>query len=243
MTTIWCGKASAKECIDMLVLTVRNLTDFPQYSNLLKLQEFMTLDKSHRFEHQMKTLEAPIGTEKTPIDKVNMSVLVKLLVHRIDTVCIEYFHTVQTVEWKPRNMYGEQLIQFWKSFNKSFIGDVDVYHANQKSPVDQHLESIKSLLPKVKGVWGERLVQKLSQVEKAVEKQLDEQLQEQLNEQLQEQLNEQLKNQLEEQLNKEPGVTIARKVVVKTPKTKEPVDDGGEWISVGKKKKSAQHKK
>ncbi len=244
---LWCGKASAFDCLNTLLLAISNLTysDFPKTETLTKLQEFMATDKSGRFSKRMETLEAPPNTGKIPLDQANVSLLVKLFVNRLDMVCIEYFHSNTSADWKPRNKYGEQLLEYWNTFNKEFITSVVDYVKTQKSPDEKKIETLKTLLPKTQGVWGQRILDKLSQIEKSVQELKEKQT-------VSEPDVDKDDSEKEDDVEKVPEVKT-KPVVEKrakqqrtSEKKQQVVDDGdGEWISVGKNGKqsrSKQHK-
>ncbi len=230
---LWCGKASAIECLSTLLLAVSNLTytDFPKLAALTKFHEFMQTDKSRRFEKRTETLEAPPNTGKIPLESANISLLVKLFVNRLDSACIEYFHSTKSAEWKPRNKYGEELLSAWTTFNKEFITEIIEYIKVQKSPEEKKMESLKSLLPKTQGVWGQRLFQKLTAIEKTVnELKMKATVVESVPESTQQDTDESDDEPVQE--------TVTEQKVHKTEQKQSHVNDGeGEWISVGKKKK------
>ncbi len=247
---LWCGKASAFDCLNTLLLTISNLTytNFPKMETLSKFQEFMSSDKSGRFSKRMETLEAPPNTGKIPLEQANVSLLVKLFVNRLDLVCIEYFHSNTSADWKPRNKYGEQLLEYWNTFNKEFITSVLEYVKQQKSPDEKKMETLKTLLPKTQGVWGQRILAKLSEIEKSVQELKEKQIPTESVDKDESEKEEDTENTEDEKVPEvKPKPIVAKKVKTRaTTEKKQVVDDGeGEWISVGKNGKqrnSKQHK-
>jgi hypothetical protein len=226
---LWCGKASAIDCLSTLLLAISNqtYTNFPKLVALTKFNEFIQTDKSHRFEKRTETLEAPPNTGKIPLESANVTLLVKLFVNRLDAACIEYFHSTKSTEWKPRNKYGEELLVAWTTFNKEFITETIEYIKVQKTPEEKKVEHIKSILPKTQGVWGQRLFQKLTEIEKTVNEL-----------KMKATVAESVPVTQQQDTDESDDESVEEPVVEQ--KTK-PVNDGeGEWISVGKKKKPQQ---
>ncbi len=239
ISQLWCGKASAYEVLVAVLHAIdreSNSSQFPKYDSLLELKEFMETDKSHRYYSRMKEFQAPTGTEKVPLEHAKLSLLVKLIVHRIDDVCIKYFQSSTSSEWVPRNTYGEKVLKFWKLFDSKYPSDVSEFMKNYKpsdKPKEVHetkqsVDGLKSMLTKVQGAWAQKISNKIQELESNQVTQTE---------------------QVTEEVQVVPKV-ISKKTTSSKPKkstkpqVETPVDDGqGEWTKVGTQKTRAPKNK
>ena len=228
ISQLWCGKASAYEVLVAVLHAIdreSNSSQFPKYDNLLELKEFMETDKSHRYYYRMKEFQAPSGTEKVPLEHAKLSLLVKLIIHRIDDVCIKYFQSSTSSEWVPRNTYGEKVLKYWKLFDSKYPSDVSefikTYKATDKSNEVHHetkesINGLKTMLTKVQGVWAQKLSNQIQELESK-------------------------KVQETEEVKEAAQDVTSKKTVSSKPKSTKlqqqaepPVDDGqGDWTKVG----------
>ncbi len=221
---LWCGKASAREVMNALFYGIeREMYDnFPEYNKLNELMNFINNDKSNRFNMRMSTIEAPLNTGKIPLDAIKPSLTVKLIAHRLDDICIKYFHTDKRVEWIPRNKYGELLLSYWNLFTKEYIASVVEYSKTQKSPEEKKLDFFKTMLNKTQGAWANKLQKQIQDTEEKVIK---------IVEKAKEKESETSVQPTEQKVHEE------KKQFSKGKKEKKLDDEqnGGEWIKVGKK--------
>lgn len=232
---LWCGKASAYEVLIALLYAVEKdnyeTSKFPKYDSLLDLKEFMESDKSHRYYYRMKEFQAPPGTEKIPLERVNLSLLVKLIINRIDDVCIKYFQNSESSEWVPRNNYGDKILSYWKIFDSKYPSDVYEFVKNFKPskettesvPVENKIEGLKTILTRVQGAWAQKVSDKIQTLETVkIEEQVP-----------------QVPQVPQETQKSEVHEKVQKQVKYKKPynaesKTTQHIDDGqGEWTKVG----------
>ncbi len=224
---LWCGKGSAYECLIALLHSIEknHYMDFPQYDKLLSLEQFMIRDKSDKFYSRTKELEAPPNTGRVPLGSANASLLIKLLVNRIDYVCINYFKTPKSSDWEPRNTYGEQILEFWNTFNTKYIPTVMEFIKNYKvNSESKEIEGYKKIVGTLKGAWSTKVEHKISQLEESLK------------------ISEAEVKEMEKNTN-----DIPKKEHDKTEKkskyNKKNDDEPGEWVKVGKKPHTMKNKK
>ena len=117
----------------------------------------------------MMKLDAPPNTGKIPLDAANTTLLLKLLSHRITYCCESYFHSSNSDEWKPRTKVGYKLLEFWNIFNKNYTNQIVEYIKNFKNPEERVLNDFKTLLPKVHGIWADKVASKVKELESKTE--------------------------------------------------------------------------
>ncbi len=236
---LWCGKASAYEVLIALLYAIEkdghDISKFPKYESLLELKDFMESDKSHRYYSRMKDFQAPQGTEKIPLERVNLSLLVKLIVHRIDDVCIKYFQSSTSSEWVPRNSYGDKVLGYWKIFDSKYPSDVTEFMKNSKPtkstteviPTENKIEGLKTILTKVQGAWAQKVSEKIQTLETAKIEQVTKVSEAAEVTEAVEPVKEKVQKQMK-----------PKKTIKPESKTTTPVDDGqGEWTKVGTTRK------
>ena len=175
---LWCGKANAYECLVALLYCIEtnNYTyKFPKYRELCDLETFMKSDSSQRFFTRPLKLVAPPHAERIFLENANCSLLVKLFVNRYDTVCINYFHSPNTLKWVSTNKYNAELLYYHNLFNASYITEVLDFVSNFKveTVFKDKLNLYKSHMTKVKGPWAEKIQQKITTLSELTNKTKD----------------------------------------------------------------------
>ena len=251
---LWCGKGSTYDCLLALLNAIEkeNYSDaFPESENLYNFLVFVENDNSNRFFNRLKELSAPPNTGRIPLDDAKSSLLVKLLVNRLDNVCIEYFHSNKSSEWVARNSYGEKLLKFWNMFNTEYIKEVMEFlktHKPSYKPQEKQneekdnqgletpeikLQRYKSMASKLQGAWAGKLNGKIEKLEEEVTQK--KQFIEKVIEVAKEVVKEKEKDKAE---SKKIVVKREMKNTKKYNKTQKPEDDGqGGWTKVTSKKK------
>lgn len=175
---LWCGKASTYDCLLGLLHAINKENwdvMYPNFEDLKDLLKFIENDNSDKFFNRLKVIEAPPNTGRIPLSDAKSNLLVKILVNRLDTVCINYFHSRNSSEWKPKNNYGTKLLNFWKIFDIKYIDEVMEFVKTRKSLPETKLENLKNLSYKLQGVWVSKMASQLNKLEKEVlkKKQID----------------------------------------------------------------------
>jgi hypothetical protein len=241
---LWCGKASTYDCLLGLLHAIETEnwdSTYPESENLYNFLVFVENDNSNRFFSRLKELNAPPNTGRVPLSDAKSNLLVKLLVNRLDTVCMDYFHSNNSSEWAPRNTYGEKLLGFWKTFNNDYIKQVMEFvkthkclekESTEETP-ETKLEKCKNMASTLKGAWAAKLTTQIQKLEEEVTSQKKV-----------EKVDKPEKTETSTKV-----ATLSKKVIVKrdtktkkSTTTQQSNDDGqGNWVKVTNKRKT-QHK-
>jgi hypothetical protein len=246
---LWCGKGSTYDCVLALLHAIEREnwdSEFPESENLYNLLVFVENDNSNRFFNRLKQLEAPPNTGRIPLCDAKSNLLAKLVVNRLDTVCVDYFHSDKSSEWVARNTYGEKLLKFWNIFNTQYIKTVlEFVKSHKSSPKvlssdevqaetspESKIDSYKTIASKLHGVWASKVNTKIEKIQQELSKPSVETKQT-------EKTDKKVESTHSEKKNTEKKVVVKREPkITKYNKQKQPEDDGqGEWTKVTNKKK------